>query len=204
MAASEIAFPGEPSLQNRRDDQAGIDSTMTLVYRELRRLAASYLRNQSRTHTLQPTALVHEAYIRLVERSQTDWQDRSHFFQFAAIVMRRILVDHARTRTARKRGGGQARVDFDVALNYSVNRGADLVALDQVLTELAAYDERKARVIELRYFGGFSVEETAQALGISVATVGREVRYAEAWLRRELQPGASGPHLRQGPVGSAD
>jgi RNA polymerase sigma-70 factor (ECF subfamily) len=163
---------------------------MPRVYRELRRLAAGYLRNQPHGHTLQPTGLVHEAYIRLVERSQSDWQDTTHFFQTAAVIMRRILVDHARTRIAGKRGGGQVRVDLDAALNHAGNRNETLVALDDVLTDLAAFDERKARVIELRYFGGLSVEETALALGISVATVGREVRYAEAWLRRELRPAA--------------
>jgi RNA polymerase sigma factor (TIGR02999 family) len=172
-------------------DRTAIDCAMPLVYRELRRLAAGYLRKQPHGHTLQPTGLVHEAYIRLVERSQSQWQDRDHFFQTAAVVMRRILVDHARTRIAGKRGGGRVRVDLDTALDHAVDRSRTLVALDDVLTGLAAVDERKARVIELRYFGGLSVEETALALGISIATVGRECRYAEAWLRRELRSAAA-------------
>jgi RNA polymerase sigma factor (TIGR02999 family) len=160
---------------------------MPLVYRELRRLAGSYLRNQAPGHTLQPTALVHEAYLRLVDGSASDWQDRAHFFNVAATIMRQILVDHARSEVAAKRGGGRAKVEFQETLNYSDEKAADLVALDDALKGLAAFDERKARTIELRYFGGLSTEETAETLGISVATVGRETRYAEAWLRRELQ-----------------
>jgi RNA polymerase sigma factor (TIGR02999 family) len=160
---------------------------MPLVYRELRRLAGSYLRNQAPGNTLQPTALVHEAYLRLVDGSASDWQDRAHFFNVAATIMRQILVDHARSKVAAKRGGGRAKVEFQETLNYSDEKAADLVALDDALKGLAAFDERKARTIELRYFGGLSTEETAETLGISVATVGRETRYAEAWLRRELQ-----------------
>jgi RNA polymerase sigma factor (TIGR02999 family) len=160
---------------------------MPLVYRELRRLAGSYLRNQAPGNTLQPTALVHEAYLRLVDGSAADWQDRAHFFNVAATIMRQILVDHARSKVAAKRGGGRAKVEFQETLNYSDEKAADLVALDDALKGLAAFDERKARTIELRYFGGLSTEETAETLGISVATVGRETRYAEAWLRRELQ-----------------
>jgi RNA polymerase sigma factor (TIGR02999 family) len=160
---------------------------MPLVYRELRLLAGSYLRNQAPGHTLQPTALVHEAYLRLVDGSASDWQDRAHFFNVAATIMRQILVDHARSKVAAKRGGGRAKVEFQETLNYSDEKAADLVALDDALKGLAAFDERKARTIELRYFGGLSTEETAETLGISVATVGRETRYAEAWLRRELQ-----------------
>jgi RNA polymerase sigma factor (TIGR02999 family) len=158
---------------------------MTLVYRELKRVAAGYLRGQP-GHTLQPTALVHEAYMRLVERSSSDRKDRVHFFNLAATIMRQILVDHARTKVAAKRGGGLVRVDFKDTLNYSDDKAADLVALEDALQGLAAFDERKARTIELRYFGGLSVEETAEALGVSIATIGRETRYAEAWLRREL------------------
>jgi RNA polymerase sigma factor (TIGR02999 family) len=189
MAAPEPADLTRLQPLGRQDEQTAVDGAMPLVYRELRRLAGSYLRNQPCNHTLQPTALVHEAYVRLVERSQSSWQDKAHFFQTAAIVMRRILVDYARTRIAAKRGGSQLRVDLDAALNCSVNRAEVLVALDDVLADLAAFDERKARAIELRYFGGLSVDETAQVLGVSVATVGREIRYAEAWLRRELSTG---------------
>jgi RNA polymerase sigma factor (TIGR02999 family) len=160
---------------------------MPLVYRELRRLAGSYWRDQAPGHTLQPTALVHEAYLRLMDRSASDWQDRAHFLNMAATIMRQILVDHARSKMAAKRGGGRAKVEFKETLNYSDEKAADLVALDDALKGLAAFDERKARTIELRYFGGLSTEETAETLGISLATVGPETRYAEAWLRRELQ-----------------
>jgi RNA polymerase sigma factor (TIGR02999 family) len=162
-----------------------VDQVMSLVYQELRRLAASYLGSQTPGHTLQPTALVHEAYLRMLA-SEADWKDRAHFFNLAATIMRQILVDHARTKMAVKRGGGHAKVEFKDTLNYSDEKAGDLVALDDALRGLAAFDNRKARVIELRYFGGLSVEESAEALGVSIATIGRETRYAEAWLRREL------------------
>ena len=172
--------------RGRKGDQAATDQVMTLVYQELRRLAASYLRNQAPGHTLQPTALVHEAYLRLVERASSDWKDRTHFFNLAATIMRQILVDHARSKAAAKRGGAHARVEFKETLNYSDEKAADLVTLDHALDGLAAFDKRKARTIELRYFGGLSVEETAETLGVSIVTVRRDTRYAEAWLRREL------------------
>jgi RNA polymerase sigma factor (TIGR02999 family) len=158
-----------------------------IVYQELRRLAASYLRNQPYNYTRQPTSLVHEAYLRLVDRSRAEWQDRAHFFHLASTIMRQIIVDHARARLATKRGGGQVRVELDEALICSHERAQDVVALDDALTALAATDERRARVLELRYFGGLSVQETAETLGVSAATIGREARYAEAWLRRELK-----------------
>ena len=171
--------------RGRCGDHSATDQVMTLVYQELKRVAAGYLRGQP-GHTLQPTALVHEAYLRLVDRANSNWNDRVHFFNLAATVMRQILVDHARAKVAAKRGGGRSRVDFKDTLNYSDEKAADLVALDAALQGLAAFDERKARTIELRYFGGLSVEETAETLGVSTATIGRETRYAEAWLRREL------------------
>jgi RNA polymerase sigma-70 factor (ECF subfamily) len=174
--------------RGREGDPAAIDQVMPLVYQELRRLAASYLRNQASGHTLQPTALVHEAYLRLMG-SESDWNDRAHFFNLAATIMRQILVDHARTKVAGKRGGGHAKVEFKDTLNYSDEKAADLIALDDALRSLETVDKRKARVIELRYFGGLSVEESAEALGVSIATVGRETRHAEAWLRRELLKG---------------
>jgi RNA polymerase sigma factor (TIGR02999 family) len=186
--------PDSPTLtqllqRGREGDKAAIDQITPAVYQELRRLAASYLRNQTPGHTLQPTALVHEAYLRLVDRTAANWKDRAHFFNIAATIMRQILVDHARSKVAAKRGGRRVRVEFKETLNYSDERAADLVALDDALQGLAAYDERKARAIELRYFGGLSVEEVAETLGVSVATIGRETRYAEAWLRRELEEG---------------
>src|SRR5262249_32680762 len=170
-------------------DKAATDQVIPLVYHELRRLAASYLRAQRHGHTLQPTALVHEAYLRLVARASAGWDDRAHFLNLAASIMRQVLVDHARTKVAAKRGGARTKVEFNDTLNYSDEKAADLVALDDVLHGLAAFDKRKARVVELRYFGGLSVEEIAGTLGVSVATVGRETRYAEAWLRRELERG---------------
>ena len=167
-------------------DKSATDRVMPLVYRELRRLAASHLQRQATGHTLQPTDLVHEAYLRLVRPASVAWQDRAHFFKLAATIMRQILVDHARAKVAVKRGGPRAKVDFKDALNYCDEKAADLVALDDALHGLAGFDERKARIIELRYFGGLSVEETAETLGVSIATVGRETRYAETWLRRAL------------------
>ena len=173
--------------QSRAGDRTALDQVMPLVYNELRRLATNYLQKQPPGHTLQPTALVHEAYLRLVSRSQPNWQDRAHFFSVAVTIMRQILVDHARAKCAAKRGGTDVCVEFKDALDYSGEKAADLVALDDALKQLAAFDERKARALELRYFGGLSMEELTEVLGISVATVRREMRYAEAWLRRELQ-----------------
>ena len=171
--------------RGREGDRAATDQLMPLLYQELRRLAASYLRGQP-GHTLQPTALVHEAYVRLVDRPGADWKDRAHFFNLSATMMRQILVDHARTKVAVKRGGGRTRVDFKDTLNYSDEKAADLVELDDAMHGLAAFDPRKAQIIELRYFAGLSVEETAETLAVSTATIGRETRYAEAWLRRAL------------------
>ncbi len=172
--------------RSREGDRAALDAIMPLVYQELRRLAGSYLRDQSPTQSIQPTVLVHEAYLRLAGRHQPEYQDRAHFFRVAAGIMRQVLVDDARTRHAVKRGGGNPKLEFTETFDYSGEKASHLVALDDALKALEQLDERKARVIELRYFGGLSVEETAEALGISVATVGREVRFAEAWLRREL------------------
>lgn len=158
---------------------------LPLVYGELRKIAESYMRRQGSGHTLQPTALIHEAYLRLAGSDSHDYQDRSHFYAVAAAVMRNILVDHARAKNAEKRGGGMQLVPLDEDLASSGD-AADLIALDDALKALAKLDERKARVLELRVFGGLNVEEIAGVLGISVATVGREVRFAAAWLRREL------------------
>jgi RNA polymerase sigma factor (TIGR02999 family) len=167
-------------------DQAALDRLMPAVYQELRRVARSYLRSERPDHTLQPTALIHEAYLRLIAQQFPAWQSRAHFYGIAAQLMRQILVEHARAHRAAKRGGGGEKLSLDGGGGYSVERVADLVALDDALTALAALDERKCRVIELRFFGGLNVEETAEALGISVATVGRELRLARAWLHREL------------------
>jgi len=156
-----------------------------LVYGELRRLAAAYLRGERQGHTLQPTALVHEAYLRLVERSSPNWQSRSHFYGVAARVMRQILVDHARRKLAKKRAG--VLVSLEQAVSFQEEGNSDLVALDAALTDLEKFDARKCQAIELRYFAGLSVGEIAQALNLSVQTVRRDLRMAEAWLNNAMQ-----------------
>jgi RNA polymerase sigma factor (TIGR02999 family) len=167
-------------------DRAALDQLMPIVYQELRKLAGNYLRDEKPGHTLQPTALINEAYLRLVRQDFPEWQSRRHFYGVAAQLMRQILVEHARARTTAKRGGGAHKLSLDEAPVFSHERAADLVTLDDALIALAQFDERKARVVELRYFGGLSVEEVAGALDISVATVGREMRVAQAWLHREM------------------
>lgn len=167
-------------------DRAALDQLMPVVHQELRKVANSYLRDERPDHTLQPTALINEAYLRLVKQDFPEWQSRKHFYGVAAQLMRQILVEHARTRAAAKRGAGAQKLSLDEAPIFSQERAADLVALDDALTGLAKFDERKARVVELRYFGGLSIEEVATALDISVATVGREMRMAQAWLHREM------------------
>jgi RNA polymerase sigma-70 factor, ECF subfamily len=168
-------------------DEVALSLLLPIVYQELHRLAQSYLRRERGNHTLQPTALINEAYLRLIKQDFPEWESRSHFFGVAARLMRQILVEHARAHTAVKRGGGGgAALSLDAALLYTGDNAAELVALDDALQALARFDERKARVIELRYFGGLSVEETATALGLSLATIGHEARLARAWLQREL------------------
>jgi RNA polymerase sigma factor (TIGR02999 family) len=162
---------------------------MPLVYDELRRLADHYLRRERPDHTLQPTALVHEAYLKLIDQTRVDWQNRAHFFGVAAQLMRRILVDHARRHQAEKRGGFQQRLSLDEAVDYSQTRDVDLVKLDDALTALAKFDARQSRIVELRFFGGLTIEETAEALGISPATVKVDWSMAKAWLRREIGGG---------------
>lgn len=168
-------------------DKDALDQLMPLVYHELHKLAASYLQKERRNHTLQPTALIHEAYLRMVEREMPEWQNRAHFFGLAARLMRQILVDHARTVKASKRGGERQRLSLDDAPPvFTHDDVAGLLVLDEALRKLAALDERKARVVEMRAFGGMSVEDTALALGVSEPTVKRDMRLAQAWLRREL------------------
>ena len=186
MAAEEVT---RLLLEWKNGNQAAVDALTPIVYAELRRLAANYMRDERAAATLQPTALVHEAYLRLVAQNMPDWESRSHFFGVAAQLMRQILVDHARKHRSQKRGGGAARVSLEEALGFAPERSDSMIALDDALSALAAIDPRQARVIELRFFGGFSVEETAQALGVSVATIGREQRMAEAWLYRQMQRG---------------
>ncbi|MEN3335842.1 MAG: hypothetical protein V7641_5207 [Blastocatellia bacterium] len=179
-------------LQWSGGDQAALDQLMPAVYAELHRVAVSYLRREQAGHTLQPTALVHEAYLRLVDESRVDWHSRAHFFGVAARVMRQILVDHARRRHAAKRGGGAFKVTLgDARANYEPP-DLDLLALDHALTELAALDPQQSRVVEMRFFGGLSIEETADVLGISPATVKRDWTTAKAFLRRKLKTAAQG------------
>lgn len=173
-----------------RGDESAFERLMPLVHDELRRLAHREMARERPGHTLQTTALVNEAYLRLIDASRVRWQDRAHFFAMSARLMRRILVDHARARDAHKRGGDVRRVSLDDAIPLAPERGADLAALDDALQALAAVDERKSRVVELRYFGGLSVEETAEALGVSPETVMRDWKMARAWLLRELSGGA--------------
>lgn len=170
----------------RRGEPEGDERLMELVYGELHHLAGRFLRGERMGHTLQPTALVHETYLRLLDQQRVDWRSRSHFFAISARVMRRILVDHARARQRLKRGGEVERVPFEDATGLGVERPDELVALDDALTELAKVDPAKAEVVELRFFGGFSVQETAEILAVSTPTVGRHWRLARAWLFREV------------------
>lgn len=172
-----------------KGSQQALDELTPLVYEELRQLAASYLRKERQGHTLQPTALVHEAYLRLVDQSNPTWQNRSHFFGVAARLMRQILVDHARRKQAGKRAGSRVKVSLEEALSFQDERGRDLVALDSGLNALEKLDPRKCKAVELRYFGGLSMEEIAQALDVSPVTVRRDLRMAEAWLHHEMRGG---------------
>jgi RNA polymerase sigma factor (TIGR02999 family) len=170
-----------------KGDKPALESLMPLVYAELRRLAAHYLRGERPGQTLQPTALVHEAYFKLLKDRPERWQNRAHFCAIAAHAMRQILIERARARDALKRGGGQPRVTFDEGLNAAAPENAiDMVALDAALDRLAALDAGQARIVELRFFGGLSIEETAEAMGISPATVKRHWAVARAWLAKEL------------------
>jgi RNA polymerase sigma factor (TIGR02999 family) len=167
-------------------DESALDRLVPIVHAELRRLARRQMRGERRDHTLETTALVNEAYLRLVDLARVRWQDRAHFFALLARLMRRILVDHARSRRYQKRGGGIEHVTFDEALAVSAGRAPDLVALDDALQTLARVDPRKGQVVELRFFGGLSVEETAEVLQVSANTVMRDWRVAKVWLLREL------------------
>jgi RNA polymerase sigma-70 factor, ECF subfamily len=182
--------PGEISLllaQLREGDREAESRLMNLVYKELRRLARSYLRAERSDNSLQPTALVHEAYLSLVGQRGKNFQNRNHFFAIASAQMRRILVDHARARRAEKRGGGQLKVELDEALALSPQQSADIVALDEALERLAKLDPRQAKVVELRYFMGNSEAEIAEILGVSTRTVKRDWVVAKAWLYKEIR-----------------
>lgn len=173
----------------RRGQRDALDKLLPIVHEELRRIAAAYLRHERPDHTLQPTALVNEAYIRLVDQHNVDWQSKAHFLGVAAHLMRLILVDYARKRRAEKRAGGLTRVPLEDALLVAYERDVDLVLLDEALDRLALMDPRLGRLVELRYFGGLTTKETAEVLEVSTATIEREWAAARGWLKRELARG---------------
>jgi RNA polymerase sigma factor (TIGR02999 family) len=179
-------------------DKKALEALMPLVYGELHRLAKRYLRRERSDHTLQSTALVHEAYMRMVDQKGVQWQNRAHFFAVASQIIRRILVDHARTHNAEKRGGGACKLALDEAIGVSQKRDLNLVALDDSLKCLAEMDPQQSRIVELRFFGGLSIEEAAEVLGISPATVKRDWAVAKAWLYRDL----SGREILENAAGS--
>ena len=176
----------------RQGDAAALDRLIPLAYAELRRIAHRYMRDERRNHPLQTTALVHKAYLRLIDVKRVDWQSRNQFYAVSARMMRRILVEEARKRNADKRGADASHVAMDEALLAAPERGADVLALENALERLEALDERKARVVELRCFAGLSVPETAEVLGVSEETVFRDWRMAKLWLRRELSAPSAG------------
>jgi RNA polymerase sigma-70 factor (ECF subfamily) len=170
----------------RTGNTGALDALTPLIYGELKNIASSYMRRESTTHTLQPTALVHEAYMRLAGEEGPAWDNRSHFYAIAARLMRQVLVDHARRHLTGKRGGGAKAVPLTDAIAFVTSNAADFIAVNTALDRLLAMDERKARAIELRYFGGLSLEETASTLKISAMTVQRDLRFAEAWMLSQL------------------
>jgi RNA polymerase sigma factor (TIGR02999 family) len=173
----------------RGGDEHALERLIPLLHRELRRIARALMRGERKGHTLEPTALVNEAYLRLVDVQRIAWRDRAHFLAVAARLMRRILIDHARARRYQKRGGGAVTVTLDGDIAVPSEPGRDLVALDDALATLAQVDERKSRVVELRFFGGMTVEEAATVLNVSVDTIMRDWKLAKAWLLRELGGG---------------
>jgi RNA polymerase sigma factor (TIGR02999 family) len=177
-------------LQWSNGDNAALEKLTPLVYDDLRKLARNHLRSERSGHTLQSTALVHEAYMRLIDQRHVRWQNRAHFFGISAQLIRRILVDHARAGKAGKRGGGAPKLAIEEGFASAEKRELDLVALDDALRELAEFDPQQARLVELRYFSGLTIEETAEVMQISPATVKRDWVVAKAWLRREIVRGA--------------
>jgi len=174
-----------------KGDEVARGQLMTLVYEELHRLAHRYMTRESPGHTLQTSALVNEAFVRLVDQKNVRWQNRAHFFGIAAQMMRRILVDYARSRSSEKRGAGAPALTLDEGLIVSDERSAEVVAVHEALEQLSKLDPRKEQVVELRFFGGLSIEETAEVLGVSPGTVMRDWTLAKAWLRREMSPSSS-------------
>ncbi|MGI8837152.1 MAG: sigma-70 family RNA polymerase sigma factor [Pyrinomonadaceae bacterium] len=178
-------------LEWSKGDERALDQLMPLVYAELHRLASAYLSRERSDHTLQPTALVNEAYLRLIDQSSVAWQNRAQFFGIAAQMMRRILVNHARDRHAQKRGGPNAhKLSLTEAVSFFDDRDLNLTVLDETLTRLETFDPQQSRIIELRFFGGLTIEEVAEVIGISPATVKREWRTAKAWLYKEISQSA--------------
>jgi RNA polymerase sigma factor (TIGR02999 family) len=177
--------------QWKNGDRAALDAATNIVYAELRRIADAYLRNERGGHTLQPTALIHEAYLLLVRQPGANFENRRKFFAFAARIMRQILVDHARASKAEKRGGGLAMVPLNEAVDFVPDRAQEFLTLTDAIDTLARLSPRKAQVIELRYFGGLNLEETAEVMEISAATVSREQRMAEAWLSQAMSEAQS-------------
>jgi RNA polymerase sigma factor (TIGR02999 family) len=171
----------------KNGDRAALDQLTPLVYQELQRLARSFMRKERPDHTLQTSALINEAYIRLTGQGETNWQNRAHFYAVAAQIMRHVLVDHARSYQYKKRGAGSRKVDLDEAIGISDERAEELVALDEALANLAEVDPRKSRIIELRFFGGLGIDETAEVMELSPTTVQREWRAARAWVRRFIE-----------------
>ena len=170
-------------------DKAALDEMLPLVYQELRRIAVNRLRHEAPNHTLQPTALVNEAYLRLIDQKNVNWQNRAQFFGLAAEMMRRILVNHAHHRQAAKRGGGALRVSLEVAVNSFEQKDVNLVALDEALKNLATIDPRQCKIVEMKFFGGLTVAEIAEVLQLSSDTIERDWKMARAWLRLEISNG---------------
>ena len=171
-------------------NKEALDKLVPLVYEELRRLARHYMRREHEGHTLQTSALVNEAYLKLIDQKDVRWRNRAHFFAISAQLMRRILIDHARRHHYQKRGGGAYKLSLDEAALGVEDRASELVALDDALKELAKFDPRKSQIVEMRFFGGMGAEEVAEALGCSLRTVEREWRKSKAWLRRAVSEGA--------------
>ena len=178
--------------QLAKGNESAASKLIPIVYDELRRLAAACMRRERQDHTLQPTALVNEAYLKLIEQRDVDWQGRAHFFGIAAQIMRRILIDHARAHLRDKRGGGAIAVPLDEALVFSPEQSSEIVRLNEALERLAKFDPRQSKIVELRFFGGLTVEQTAELLSLSPTTVKREWSMAKAWLHGELRESNGG------------
>lgn len=176
----------KPLDSSDKSDKDSLDEVFPQVYDELRRLAELFMRRERPDHTLRPTALVHEAYLRLINQKNVNWENRVHFFSIAAQMMRRILSNYARDRKTDKRGGGLYKVSLNKAVNFFEEKDVGIEALDEALNRLAVFDERQSQIVELRFFGGLTIEEVAEVLSISISTVKREWRIAKAWLRNEI------------------